>query len=122
MLQSVKGVSTDVELDRQQNKLVVVLGLDEIAQEAMEEPDIMSGPPYPAEFIEFCEVRLQGLLDCLYDTLFSIGTLRQIALAEKVPRLTEEILIEEMQPVRFMNMQKPALTAGFSYVSESGGY
>lgn len=101
MLQSLKGQSNDEELDRQRNKLIAVLGLDEIAQEAMEEPAIMS-PPYSAEFMEFCEVRLSGLLDCLYDTLFSIGTLRQIALAEKAEGVS--ILTEEMQQVRSINM------------------
>ena len=86
-----KGQSSDLELDQQRNQLVVILGLDEIAQETMEEPDIMSGPHYSAEFMEFCEVRLHSLLDCLYDTLFSIGTLREIALMEKAPVPIENI-------------------------------
>lgn len=97
MLKSLKGKSNEEEMERQRNELVIVLGLDEIAQEALEEPAIMS-PPYSAEFMEFCEVRLPGLLDCLYDTLFSIGTLRQIALAEKAERVP--ILAENMPQVR----------------------
>ena len=100
ILQSLKGQSSDLELDRQRNKLVVILGLDEIAQEAMEEPDIM---PYSAEFMEFCEVSLHSLLDCLYDTLFSIGTLREIALMEKVPIPVEDIQLEDIQLVRPLN-------------------
>lgn len=99
ILQSLKGQSNGLELDRQRSKLVAVLGLDEIAQEASEEPDIMSGPPYSARFMKFCEVRLPGLLDCLYDTLYSVGTLRQIALAKQVPIVTKEI-----QPVRSLIM------------------
>ena len=103
MLQSLKGKSNEEEMERQWNEFVIVLGLDEIAQEASEQPAIMS-PPYSAEFMEFCKVCLPRLLDYLYDTLFSIGTLRQIALAEKAERVP--ILAENMPQVRSIKNKK----------------
>ena len=84
---------------RPQGQLLMdVLHLKEIRGEAIKDLPPKAGPEskYSDDFMEIYEAQLQGLVDCLYDMLFSIETSRQI-LIRKLDLNGSEFQEEELE-------------------------
>ena len=66
--------------------------MDEVANAVFDEPELLSEQPttpiYDVDIIELCICRLEGFLDCLFDMLVNIGTLRQIGLSNRQDELS----------------------------------
>ena len=76
------------------NSLFITLSLDEIAEAVFDEPELLREQPmipvYDIDIIELCIGRLEGFVNCLFDLLVNIGTLRQVRLSN----LQEELSLE----------------------------